>query len=130
MKNYFIAFFIFLIIDAIWLALIAKNLYARNLGYLMKDSPNLIAAFIFYMIFVAALLVFVINPALNKKSISSAILMGALFGFVTYATYDLTNLATIKDWPLNITIIDLIWGSFLSSSVSTLSYIIINKGII
>jgi uncharacterized membrane protein len=130
MKNYLIALFIFLIIDGIWLGLIAKNLYANHLGFLMKDSPNLIAALIFYLIFVFALLIFVINPALAKKSLVSAALMGALFGLVTYATYDLTNLATVKNWPLNITLIDLLWGSFVSSSVSTLTYLIISKGII
>ena len=130
MKNYLIALLIFLLIDAVWLTLIAKGLYAKQIGFLMKDSPNLLAALIFYLIFIFALVVFVINPALIQKSLKTAIILGALFGLVTYATYDLTNLATIKNWPLSVTIIDLIWGTFISSSVSSLTYLIISKGII
>ena len=96
----------------------------------MKDNPNLFAALIFYLIFVIGLVIFVINPSLEKKSLLSVILTGALFGLVTYSTYDLTNLATVKNWPISITIIDLIWGSFVSSSTSLITYLIIIKGII
>ena len=96
----------------------------------MKDDPNLFAALIFYLIFVIGLVIFVINPSLEKKSLLSVILTGALFGLISYSTYDLTNLATIKNWPISITIIDLIWGSFVSSSTSLITYLIITKGII
>ena len=130
MKNFLIAFFVFLIIDIIWLVFISRNLYANQIGFLMKEKPNLLAALIFYLIFVIGLVVFVINPSLEKKSLLSLILTGALFGLVTYSTYDLTNLATIKNWPISITIIDLIWGSFVSSSTSLITYLIITKGII
>ena len=130
MKNFLIAFFVFLIIDIIWLVFISRNLYANQIGFLMKEKPNLFAALIFYLIFVIGLVVFVINPSLEKKSLLSLILTGALFGLVTYSTYDLTNLATVKNWPISITIIDLIWGSFVSSSTSLITYLIITKGII
>jgi uncharacterized membrane protein len=126
-KLYFITLPIFLAIDMIWLGLVAKNFYAKHIGFLMKANINWTAAIIFYLVFIAGLIVFVILPALEKNSWVTALLLGALFGFITYATYDLTNLATIKDWPLLITIIDLIWGTVLAASVSVVSYIIASK---
>lgn len=126
-KLYFIALPVFLGIDMIWLTLVAKNFYAKQLGYLMAKNPNLLVALIFYLLFVVGLVVFVITPALEKKMWLQALLMGAFFGLVTYATYDLTNLATVKDWPLIITIIDLIWGILLSAAVSVITYFIALK---
>jgi len=127
LKLYLIALPVFLGIDMVWLTLVAKNFYAKQLGYLMTKNPNLIAALIFYLIFIAALIFFVITPALDKKMWTQAIFAGAFFGLVTYATYDLTNLATIKDWPLIITIVDLIWGMVLSAAVSVITYFIALK---
>jgi uncharacterized membrane protein len=86
---------------------------------------NWAAALVFYVLFIIGLMIFVLLPALDKQSLSHALIYGALFGFFTYATYDLTNLATIRDWPITITIIDLIWGTTLSASVSSISYLII-----
>ncbi len=126
-KLYLIALPVFLSIDMVWLTLVAKDFYAKQLGYLMAKNPNLIAALIFYLIFIAGLIVFVITPALDKKMWTHALLLGAFFGLITYATYDLTNLATIKNWPIIITIIDLIWGTVLSASVSTITYFIARK---
>lgn len=126
-KLYLIALPVFLGIDMVWLTLIAKNFYAKQLGYLMAKNPNLLAALIFYLIFVAALIFFVITPALDKKMWTHALWAGAFFGLVTYATYDLTNLATIKDWPLIITIIDLIWGMTVSAAVSVITFFIALK---
>ena len=124
-RNYVIALVIFLLIDAVWLTVIAKQLYADKLGYLMAPKPNLLAALAFYVLFILGLLVFVINPALVAGSWVQALVAGLFFGLVTYATYDLTNLATIKDWPLLITVIDLIWGSFVSGVTAVLSYLVI-----
>lgn len=107
--------------------MVAKNFYNEKLGYIMSKNPNLLAALIFYLIFIAGLIVFVITPALDKKMWLNALLYGAFFGLVTYATYDLTNLATIKNWPLIITIIDLIWGTVLSASVSVITYFLALK---
>jgi len=121
-KLYFLSLSVFLLIDGVWLTLIAKNFYAKQLGYLMAKSPNLLAALIFYLIFIVGAVVLVLMPALEKNSLYQAILMGALFGLCSYATYDLTNLATIKDWPLLVTIVDLIWGTVLSATVSGLSF--------
>ena len=123
-RNFLITFVVFMFVDLIWLGFVAKKLYSKYLGYIMSDKVNWSAAILFYVLFIIGLLVFVINPA---KSVSNALLLGAFFGLVTYATYDLTNLATLKNWPIFITIIDLIWGTVLSASTSTISYLIIEK---
>jgi len=126
-RNYGIALVIFLAIDMVWLTLIAKSLYAQHLGYLMAPKAKLIAAFIFYLLFVVGLQFFVLNPALAAGSWKTALFAGMFFGLVTYATYDLTNLATIKDWPVLITAIDLVWGSFVSGITALLSFLVIRK---
>lgn len=108
----------------LWLGLVAKNFYKEQIGMLMKPEVNWAAAIIFYLIFIMGMVVFVIAPAMSKGSWTHALLMGALFGFVCYATYDLTNLTIAKDWPLLVTIVDLVWGAVLAASVSTVTYFI------
>ena len=93
----------------------------------MKPDITWFAAIIFYFLFIAGLVVFVISPAVLKNSWVHALLFGALFGLITYATYDLTNLATLKDWPLLVTVVDLIWGTVLASSISVITYFIAGK---
>jgi uncharacterized membrane protein len=127
LKLYFIALPVFLAIDMVWLGLVAKNFYNKQIGFLMKPDINWFAAIIFYLLFIAGLIVFVILPALEKQSWIRALLTGAFFGLVTYATYDLSNLATVKDWPLIVTIVDLVWGTVLAASVSVISYLIASK---
>lgn len=124
LKLFIIAFIVFFAIDIVWLGVIAKNLYRDAIGHLMSASPNWIAAIIFYILYIIFLVIFVILPAIHQGSLSHAMLYGALFGFITYATYDLTNLATLKDWPLYLTFIDIGWGTLLGFSVSTLTYIL------
>ena len=126
-KAYGVTLVTFLLIDFVWLGFIAKKFYAKHLGYLMAPKPNWAAAFIFYLIFVAGLLLFVIYPQLNKEGFLQVLLYGMAFGLVTYATYDLTNLATIKDWPVLITVVDLIWGTSLSGITSLISLMILRK---
>ena len=126
-KLYAIALPVFFAIDMIWLGLIAKNFYREQIGGLMKTDVNWAAAIIFYLIFIAGLVVFVITPAMVKGSWMHALLLGALFGLVSYATSDLTNLAVAKDWPLLVTIVDLAWGAVLAASVSTATYFIATK---
>lgn len=126
-KSFLVTFAVFMVIDLIWLGIIAKNLYAKYLGFIMTDQINWLAAVVFYVIFIVGMLFFVIHPALDKGSIQSAFLVGALYGFITYATYDLTNLATLKDWPLTITVIDLAWGTTLSMLTAGISTAIIQK---
>ncbi|MCA1756003.1 MAG: DUF2177 family protein [Bacteroidales bacterium] len=116
--GYFLTFIVFLMVDMLWLGVIAKNLYQKYLGAFLSDRVNWTAAFIFYLIFVVGIMIFAIYPAVNKGSVFYAVIMGALFGFFTYATYDLTNLATLKEWPLPIVFIDILWGTVLSAIVS------------
>jgi uncharacterized membrane protein len=116
--RYLVTTGVFLLIDVAWLALIAPKLYKANIGHLMADKPNLPAAGVFYLLYIAALLFFVIDPALVKGSAWQAVWTGAFLGLVMYATYDLTNLATLKDWPLKITAIDLAWGTFITAATS------------
>lgn len=125
-KLFLVAFLVFIIIDLVWLGLIAKNFYRKHLGFLMSENVNWTAAIIFYLVFVAGIVLFVVSPALKAESFSHALLYGALFGFVTYSTYDLTNLATLAKWPLKITIIDLIWGTFLATCVSVITFLFFN----
>ena len=126
-KLFLIALPVFFAIDMIWLVLVAKNFYQKQIGFLMKPDVNWFAAIIFYLLFIAGLVTFVIAPAVDKHSWVHALLFGALFGLITYSTYDLTNLATIKDWPLLVTAVDLIWGTVLAASISVITYIIANK---
>jgi uncharacterized membrane protein len=126
-KTFLTALVVFFAIDLVWLGVIASKLYRHYLGSLMADKVNWPAALIFYGIFISGLVFFVIEPALARESLRYAIGVGAFFGFITYATYDLTNLATLKDWPLTITIIDLVWGSLLSASVSGITYWLLTK---
>jgi len=126
-KLFIIALPVFFAIDMVWLAVVAKNFYQQQIGFLMKPGINWVAAIVFYLLFITGLIVFVISPAVVKQSWVHALLFGALFGLISYATYDLTNLATMKDWPLLVTIVDLIWGSVLAASVSVITYLIASK---
>ena len=127
LKLFLIALPILFAIDMAWLILVAKKFYQQQIGFLMKPDINWFAAIIFYLLFIAGLVIFVISPAVEKHSWVHAIIFGALFGLITYATYDLTNLATIKDWPLLVTVVDLIWGTVLAASISCITYFIASK---
>jgi uncharacterized membrane protein len=129
MKNIIISYIlttvVFLIIDLIWLGVIAKDLYRKYLGSFLSENVNWTAAIIFYLLYIVGISIFAIYPAVNKDSVFNSILLGGLFGFFCYATYDLTNLATLKDWPLTIVFIDIIWGSILTASVSVSGFYIV-----
>ena len=121
-KLYFATLFAFFAIDMVWLGLVARTFYRKQLGFLLSPNTNWVAAMIFYLLFIAGILLFVVLPGLEDNSLKTTILRAALFGLVTYATYDLTNLATVKDWPLLITIVDLAWGTVLSIAVSCVGF--------
>lgn len=121
-KLYVATLLAFFAVDMIWLGLIARTLYRKYLGFLLAPSTNWIAAIIFYLLFILGILVFVVVPGLEANSLKATLLRAALFGLITYATYDLTNLATIKNWPLLITLIDMVWGTVLSVIVSYISF--------
>jgi uncharacterized membrane protein len=123
-KLYLATLAVFFAVDMVWLGLIAKNLYKKHLGYLMAPDVNWYAALIFYLIFIVGVLVFVVLPGIKENDLAATLVKAAFFGLLTYATYDLTNLATIKDWPVLITIIDLIWGTVLTTIVSLAGFFI------
>ncbi len=123
-KLFLITLPIFVVIDMLWLVFVARKFYQKNLGFLMRPDVNWLPAIVFYLLFIAGLITFVISPAIEKHSWFHSLIYGALFGLVTYATYDLTNLATLKDWPVVVTIADLIWGTVLAASVSLVTYLI------
>jgi uncharacterized membrane protein len=124
LKLYFALLVVFFAVDMIWLGLIASSFYKKHLGYLMAPEVNWPAAIIFYLLFILGIMVFVVIPGVKENSLPDTLIRAALFGLITYATYDLTNLATIRDWPLIVTIVDLIWGTVLSTLVSTAGYFI------
>lgn len=116
---------VFFAIDLIWLGVIAKGLYQRELGNFLSPQVNWTAAIVFYLLFIIGIFIFCIIPAAEQTSIWKALILGMLFGGFTYATYDLTNLATLKDWPSKIVFIDIAWGMILTGSVSTAGYAIV-----
>ena len=122
--QYLVAAVVFLALDLVWLSLVAEGLYEHFLGDLLADSPNAVAAFVFYAIFVAGLVYFVIAPAVDEQSARTALVRGAAFGLVTYATWDLTSLAVIEGFPVGIVPIDMAWGTFLAATVSTATYLL------
>ena len=122
-KLYFCTFIAFFAIDMVWLGLVAREFYQKQLGHLLRPDPNWTAAIVFYLLFVAGLLIFVVVPSLQAGSAKKVLILGALFGLITYATYDLTNLATVKDWPLIVTAVDMLWGGILATAVSYLGFL-------
>lgn len=117
-RAYLEAFITFAILDGIWLALIASDFYAKNLGALMREFVIWPAAFLFYFLFVGGIVYLVSIPAALKNNWKKAALNGAALGIVAYGTYDLTNYATLKNWPLIVLVVDLTWGAFVSSAVA------------
>jgi uncharacterized membrane protein len=117
-KLYFSALVIFFAIDMLWLGLVARNFYKKHLGFIMSPEVNWYAALIFYALFIVGILVFVVIPGLRADGLGLMLLKAAFFGLITYATYDLTNLATLKNWPLVVTVVDMIWGMTLATLVS------------
>jgi uncharacterized membrane protein len=124
----YLSFLICLItVDLIWLLGIAKNLYRDEMGDLMATEPKLIAGLAFYLIYALGSCIFVIIPALSKQSYADALLYGALFGLFCYMTYDLTNLAVIRDFPTRLAFIDIVWGSFVTALCSTIAFWVGNR---
>lgn len=123
--SYLLTAVVFFAIDLLWLGVIAKGLYDKWLGHLLADNVNWVAAIVFYLLFIIGIFIFSVLPAVDKGSVMRAITLGALFGFFTYATYDLTNLATLADWPLKVVFVDIAWGMVLTASVSCAGYYIV-----
>lgn len=122
LKLYLITFLAFLGVDSLWLGLIAPSFYRSQIGHLMADDANFVAAAAFYLIYIFGMVFFAIEPAMRSgDSLQQAALRGALYGFITYATYDLTNHATLRDWTLLMTVVDMTWGTLLGAAVTLVS---------
>ncbi|MEZ4878714.1 MAG: DUF2177 family protein [Chitinophagales bacterium] len=118
---------IYLLLDGIWLGVIAKNFYKIKLYFILNNYFNYYVAIFFYVVYIVGLMHFVILPGITHQSVLKVFLNGAFFGFLCYATYDLTNMATIKQWPFIVTVVDILWGSLLAALVSTASYYVALK---
>lgn len=130
LKNFAIytSFLVTLIaIDLVWLLGIAKNLYRDQMGDIMVSEPKLIAGLAFYLLYALGVCIFVIAPALSKQSWIYALQYGALFGLFCYMTYDLTNLAVIRNFPTQLALIDIAWGSFVTAICSGIAYWVGNR---
>jgi uncharacterized membrane protein len=125
--TYAVSVPVFFVIDMIWLGVIARGFYRKALENFLTPNINWAAAIIFYFLFLAGILVFALLPGMEKKSLAYTVGMAALFGFIAYATYDLTNLATLRDWPVAMSIVDMIWGAFLSASTAGVTYMIMSR---
>ena len=123
-KLYLLTVPIFFIIDLLWLGYVAKRFYRENLDFILSPEVNWPAAICFYLIYIAGILIFGVLPALEKDSLARALVWGGLYGFFTYATYDLTNMALIKGWPLKIVVVDIAWGVVLCAVVATASFFV------
>ncbi|MGE0442769.1 MAG: DUF2177 family protein [Gemmatimonadales bacterium] len=118
LRMYGIALVTCFAVDLLWLGVIARNFYQRHLGSLMRPDVNWGAAALFYLVYVAALVVFVAAPAVERQSVGRAVVFGAFFGFAAYSAFDLTGLALLRDFPLKVAVADLAWGATLSATVS------------
>ncbi len=122
LELFLIALAVFFAIDMLWLGVVARRFYRAHLETWLAPKPNWPAAIAFYLVFIVGLVVFVIEPAVDAEAWTDALGRGALFGVVTYATYDLTNQATLRDWPAIVTVVDLTWGMVLAASVAAATY--------
>ena len=122
-KLYLVALVTFFIVDLIWLGVVARGFYQTQMGHLMKAAVNWPAAVVFYLVFLVGLIVLVVWPAVEQQSLTRAITLGALFGLVTYAAYDLTNLATLEGFPLKVAMVDMVWGTVLCATISAVTYL-------
>lgn len=113
-----------LVIDLLWIGIVANRFYRDSLGELFAPNVNWIAALIFYAIFIAALTFFAIMPALEGGDVWKAVMLGAFLGFTAYATYDLTNLAVVRNWPVFMSIVDMVWGTVMSASIAGITYLV------
>jgi uncharacterized membrane protein len=131
MKRYVLAYFltgaVMLPLDFLWLRYVGQTFYRARLGDLLLEEFNLVAGLLFYALYVAGIVIFAVRPALAGGSGLTALLYGALFGLFAYATYDLSNLATLRDWSLTVTVVDILWGSALTAIAAALGFLLTAK---
>jgi len=123
LKVYAAMLVVFFAVDMLWLGWVARGFYRKHLGHWLAAEPNWAAAILFYLLFILGILVFVVLPGLEAGALGRTLARGALFGLIAYATYDLTNLATARDWPLVVTVVDLAWGTVLTTLVAAAGFL-------
>jgi uncharacterized membrane protein len=126
-KIYFSTAILFFAIDILWLGVVAKNFYNKHLGQFFRDRVNWTAAILFYLLYILGIMIFAILPGIASGSLNRTAILGVLYGLFTYATYDLTNLATLKDWPKVIAVVDILWGMVLCGLVSTGGFLVATR---
>lgn len=124
LAQFLVAAGLFILIDSIWIAKVANKFYKDNLGHLLAAKPNFVPAAIFYTLYIIGIMVFALQPALDENSLSMSAVYGGFLGLVMYATYDLTNHATLKKWPAKVTVVDMLWGTILTGTITSLSFLI------
>jgi uncharacterized membrane protein len=127
LQTYVVSLVTFLALDFAWLGFVARGFYRRQLGPLLSPDVRWPAAVIFYLLFVAAVVVFAVAPAVERGSLAKAVLLGGFLGLVAYATYDLTNLATLKGFPVLVAAVDMVWGCVLTCAVAAVGYLIASR---
>lgn len=115
------------VLDAIWLTLAVPRLYQPALGDLLAPQPNFVVAAVFYLLYLVGVVVFAVLPAAETKSLLHAIGAGALLGLVAYGTYDFTNLSTLRNWPVGLSLIDVVWGTFLTAAAATAGFLAVTR---
>jgi uncharacterized membrane protein len=123
-KLYLLTMPVFFVVDMLWLGLVARGFYQRNLGHLLAASVDWTAAILFYLLYIAGILLFAVAPGLAADSLRRTALLAAAFGFFTYMTYELTNRATLPDWPLRMVVVDTLWGMALCTLVASAAFLI------
>lgn len=118
---YITTIIVFLAIDSFWIGTVAADFYNDKIGHLLAEEFDLKAAAVFYLFYIAGIVYFAVRPGMTERSVKRALINGGLYGFFCYATYDLTNLATLRDWPVDMVVIDIIWGTFLSGSTAAIT---------
>ena len=127
LKLYCLTIPIFFLLDILWLGFIAKDFYQHHLGFLLRPKVDWVTAIVFYLIYNVGILIFAVSPGIESQSWTRALVLGALYGFFTYATYELTNLALVENWPFRVVIVDILWGIVLCSIVSVSSFFIAQR---
>ena len=126
-RLYILTLPIFFGVDLIWLGIIAKDFYQKHLGFLLRPSPNWLAAGLFYLWYIFAIVYFALAPNLKSNSLAQAVITGAILGITAYATYDLSNLATLKDWPIIVVVVDILWGMVLTGVVTAIAFLVAKR---
>lgn len=124
--HFLLVAIIFVVIDSVWISVVANKFYKQQIGGLLKPKPDFVAAGIFYALYVSGIVFFALDPALQDESLTTAIGRGALLGLLMYATYDLTNQSVLKNWPYKMTVVDMAWGTFVTAAVTAVAYAVLS----